>query len=70
MTLARAREVATLEVTDVADLMGVHVKTAYDLAKRKKIPGRIAELGRMVRFRARVVIAWLEGTADASGKIR
>lgn len=55
MTLDRARSCAVLTAEDVADLLGVSPKTVT----RYRIPGRITEFRRAVRYRAAAVVAWL-----------
>lgn len=68
MTLDRARTLAVLTVDDVADLLGVHPNTVT--RRRSEIPGRIAGLGAVVRYRSAVVVAWLAGETITSGPKR
>ncbi len=67
MTLERAKTVAVLTTDDVADLVGLNRFTVY---RNKQIPGRIRGIGSAVRFSAKVVLAWLNGEADASKPTR
>lgn len=64
MTIERARTLSVLHPQDVADLLGVSAKTVT----RSRVPGRISELARAARYRAAVVVAWLEEERGASGK--
>lgn len=67
-SLADLSTSATLTITQVASLLKIPVRTAYVLSRKRKIPGRVRELGRTLRFRTREVLAWLSGERTASGE--
>ena len=50
---------ATYTVADLARLMQCSERHVWRLADAGKVPGRIAGLGRLVRFSAAAVDSWL-----------
>jgi excisionase family DNA binding protein len=51
-----------LSAEDVAELLGIDVKTVYDHANRNRIPHR--RLGRRILFGRRAILAWLNGPVN------
>jgi excisionase family DNA binding protein len=49
------------DLREVARLAVISVRTAGRLAERNLIPGRVAGLGRLIRFSREAVDAWLSG---------
>jgi len=56
-----------LSPTELADYLGVPVKTVYNWRTEKKGP-RGVRIGRHLRFRTTDVEAWLEQNADEPGR--
>jgi excisionase family DNA binding protein len=55
-----------LRVRDVAALLGVSLRTCYDLVARGTLPG-VVRAGRRIFVRRRVLVAWLSGRNGAVG---
>jgi excisionase family DNA binding protein len=51
-----------LSAEDVAELLGIDVKTVYDHANRGRLPCR--RLGRRILFGRRAILAWLNGPVN------
>ena len=56
----------TLNIEDVARLLGINRSTAYDLARRDALPVPVIRLGRRMVVSRRAVVALLGANNDSS----
>lgn len=56
----------TMNITEVAKVLGISRGLAYDLARRDKLPVPVIRLGRRIVLSRRSVLALLSGNGEVS----